>query len=274
YLRVMLVLLSAPLLVVVAHGLEGMSGVAGAAGAGGLAAAAGSGAVPAAQAAASAAGQASAAGAAGAHLGGAALGVAVVASGFVLGRRLPLPAASLLASMVVGALVATFAPVHPAVPFPVSVGAFLVLGTFVGSRFEREVLHRAWPVALAAVGSSLVLMAANLAIGWGLHLASGLPVLTAVLATAPGAIETMTAMAVATGANPGLVLSVHVARFFLALLLGPLVTGLLTGRRRGRARPGAAAGRKPAPAPAAGPGTGAGSHQAFASAANRPRRPR
>ncbi len=165
-------------------------------------------------------------------------GLAIAALGAAVGKRLPLPAAPLLVAMTLAALTSSAAGLPLMVPGLLSGAALAVLGTWVGSRFERATVERAGRVAAVSAALTVGLFALSVAVGWSLHRFSGIPTLAALLATAPGAIETMTAIAVATGAHPELVLAVHVARFVVALLVGPPLSAALSGRPRRRGSPG------------------------------------
>ena len=165
-------------------------------------------------------------------------GLAIAAFGAAVGKRLPLPAAPLLVAMTLAALTSSAAGLPLKVPALLSGAALAVLGTWVGSRFERATVERAGRVAAISAALSVGLLVLSVGVGWSLHWFSGIPALAALLATAPGAIETMTAVAVATGAHPELVVAVHVARFVVALLLGPPLSTALSGHPRRQGSPG------------------------------------
>jgi len=159
-----------------------------------------------------------------------ALAVAVAGIGGWLGVRLNLPAGALVGAMLAG-LIPGLVGIGPlAWPPFVLAGAYLLLGSRVGSRFDRAIMRRLWALLPFVLGFILVLCAICAGIGWALHQATGLDLLTALLATSPGGIDAATIAALDTGANVTMVASIQMARLLLMVLAGPFIIRRLVAR--------------------------------------------
>jgi membrane AbrB-like protein len=160
-----------------------------------------------------------------------ALAVFVAGFGGWLGVRLRLPAGALVGAMVVG-LVPGLIGIGPlAWPSFVLAGAYLILGSNVGARFDRSVIRRLWallPYGLAFIAGLVAICAV---IGWLLHVTTDIDLLTALLATSPGGIDAATIAALDTGANVAMVASIQMARLLLMVIAGPLIIRKMVARR-------------------------------------------
>jgi hypothetical protein len=142
--------------------------------------------------------------------------------------RLSVPAAYLLAGMAVSALGHGTGLTPGRMPEGVTVAAFLVMGTMIGSRFAglgpRDVAQGlaagAWVTAITMVFAILAVIASMAALGMA-------PALL-IVAYAPGGVEAMAAIAVTLGLDPAFVATHHVVRL---LLLTAIIPALLPGRR-------------------------------------------
>lgn len=151
------------------------------------------------------------------------LAVLVAAVGGWLGVRLRLPAGALVGAMLLGLIPGLIGIGPIAWPGAVLSGAYLLLGSRVGSRFDRSIIRRLWallPFALAFV-TGLILICGG--IGWGLHLTTSIDLITALLATSPGGIEAATIAALDTGANVTMVATIQMMRLLMMVLVGPLI---------------------------------------------------
>ena len=158
------------------------------------------------------------------------LAVLVAGVGGWLGVKLRLPAGALVGAMVVGLIPGLIGVGPLAWPSFVLAGAYLILGSNVGARFDRSVIRRLWallPYGLAFISGLVVICAA---IGWVLHASTDLDLLTALLATSPGGIDAATIAALDTGANVAMVASIQMARLLLMVLAGPLIIRKLVVR--------------------------------------------
>jgi len=161
-----------------------------------------------------------------------ALAIAVAAFGGWLGVRFNLPAGALVGAMLVGVIPGLLGIGPLAWPPGVLEGAYLLLGSRVGSRFDRAILRQLWsllPFVLAFIVGLVVVCAG---IGWALHKTADMDLLTALLATSPGGIDAATIAALDTGANVTMVVSIQMARLLLMVLAGPFIIRRLVARSR------------------------------------------
>ena len=152
--------------------------------------------------------------------------------GLVVGRLVRLPAAAVLGPMLVAGAATLGGVVEGAgVPAPLEAAAFLVIGLQVGLSFTRQSLRtigRALPLALAIIAGLIVACAG---LGAVLARATGASALDAYLATTPGGMVSVLAIASDSGADSTFVLVVQVLRMFVMVLSAPLIARWL---RRGR----------------------------------------
>lgn len=149
------------------------------------------------------------------------LAVAIVGAGAALALRVP--AGAQIGPMVLGSLLHATGLVRMALPVPLLELAYACIGIYVGLRFTRETLRltfTALPGILAATFSVIALCAAW---GWGLTLLLPIDLLTAVLATSPGGLDSVAIIAVGSKADVSFVLAVQTLRLFVVLLTGPLL---------------------------------------------------
>jgi membrane AbrB-like protein len=154
-------------------------------------------------------------------------GVAV-GVGSLLGGAVRLPAASLLGPLLV-ALALTGGGVTPdaGVPEPLQALAYGLVGVMVGLRFTAASLRsiaRLLPTALALI---LGVVAGCAVLGLLLAHVTGETRLDAYLATTPGGLYAVLAMAADTGSNVTFVLSVQVLRLLVMTLAAPGLARLL-----------------------------------------------
>lgn len=137
--------------------------------------------------------------------------------------RIKLPAALLLAGMIISTLGHATAITPGNVPQVLSTAAFVTMGTLIGTRFSgvtRQMLRQA-----AVGGISFTLLALVIAILFASVVSyfTDLPLLDVIIAFSPGGLETMVAMAAIVEADPAYVALHHVARLFFLSAFVPLV---------------------------------------------------
>lgn len=156
--------------------------------------------------------------------------VAAVVVGLLVSRRSLLPAGSLLGPLLVAAALSLSGWLGVvAVPPVLESAGYAVIGAQVGLRFTRADLlgvARLLPVATALI---VVVIAACAGMGALLAAVTGIDPLTAYLATTPGGLYAVLAVAADSGADATYVLAVQVIRIFTMLLAAPLVARLLRG---------------------------------------------
>ncbi|WNV74158.1 AbrB family transcriptional regulator [Geodermatophilus sp. DSM 44513] len=157
------------------------------------------------------------------------LGIAV--AGAWAARLAHLPAPSLLGPLVLAAgLAAVDVPLTDAVPGVLTAAAFAVVGAQVGLRFTPatvRTLRRVLPAGLALI---VALVVASGGLGVLLSALTGLSPLDGYLATTPGGIFVVLAVAAGSGADSTVVLAVQVLRMLVMLLAGPPLARLLRER--------------------------------------------
>jgi membrane AbrB-like protein len=151
--------------------------------------------------------------------------VAALALGW-LGLRARLPAACMLAGMALSGILHGAGIIEGLLPAPLVFSGFIVTGASVGARFSgipKSELRQYAVAAVAIVTAAGIISAIFAAIT---ARAIDVPFIQAWVAFAPGGIETMAAMALALGLDPGYVASHHVARILFLIAILPLVLRL------------------------------------------------
>lgn len=145
--------------------------------------------------------------------------------------RLGVPAGALLGAVAGVAALNLVGELGPAVELPDAARflAYAALGWLVGQGVTSETLAevRASIVPVAVVVVALLLF--GLLLGWGLVRLDVMDPATSYLATSPGALSQMAAVAASVDANATLVTTVHTIRVVVLLLLAPLLGRLAGG---------------------------------------------
>ena len=154
-----------------------------------------------------------------------------VVLGFAVLRFVDFPGAAVLVPMLLTAvLVATGWFADPAVPDPLLNAGYLAIGAQVGLKFTPATLRiilRLLPLALVQVAGTILTCAG---IGYLMARLTDIGQLDAYLATTPGGLYAVVAVAISTGADTGLVFTLQVLRLFGSLLLVPVLARLLRPR--------------------------------------------
>ncbi len=154
-----------------------------------------------------------------------------VGSGLLLGRIANLPSPAILGPVVTAAALQAVPWFHDAVvPTWVAGIGYVAIGVQVGLRFTLESLRsiaRMLPTATVSIVLTLLVCAG---LGLALSAATGTSRLDAYLATTPGGLYAVLATATSTGGNVTFVTAVQLLRLLLVLLIAPVLAGLL--RRR------------------------------------------
>lgn len=157
----------------------------------------------------------------------AALLVAAIA-GWLVAGRLKWPSPAFLGPMAASAIVHGAGWLHLAPPRPLVVVAGAGLGCLVGTRFRGVHLGRLLNFFPAAIGSFLAMGVIGGFAGWLAGTISGVGPVAGMLAFAPGAMDVLIAIALASSQSP-----VYVAAHHTARLLGVLATLPWLRPRRG-----------------------------------------
>lgn len=165
------------------------------------------------------------------------LTLGIAGAGAVLGTRLKIPAGALIVPLVLtaaGGALGLYNDLQP--PETVREPAFIVIGLAVGLGFNPTVLRQVARAAPAAVAAILGVIAACGALAAVLAATTRVSLLDAYLATTPGGINAVLVTAFASGANTSLVVGVQGVRLFLMVLAAPVLVRFLLRHSPDRTR--------------------------------------
>lgn len=158
------------------------------------------------------------------------LGIACIAGGFAF-RPVKIPAAFVLGPMAVATTGKLMGLYEGAMPLPLTLFGFVVMGALIGSRFTNTSYKQLAQAVLAGTVITLVsFTAVTIAVFVLTHFVD-MPPGQIWLGLAPGALEAMGAMGIALGYDTAFIAAHHTARFFLLTLSIPSV-GLFFGREK------------------------------------------
>jgi membrane AbrB-like protein len=170
-----------------------------------------------------------------------ALGMVAVAgtclAGSALAARLRFPAPTLAGPLVAAMVVNSLLPYDLYLPSWLAWIALAVKGARIGGQFDRPALARVRAAIPAALGQTGVLILACAGVGYAVHRLYRIDPLTALLATAPGALEAITATAYVLNADLALVTAIHLLRVLTMALVAPWCLRWLQPRIRASASP-------------------------------------
>jgi uncharacterized protein len=150
-----------------------------------------------------------------------ALTAAIGAGAALLARTIRVPAGTLLGPLLVaGAL--TLAGVDFSVPPALRELAFAVIGLQVGLRFTVATVKLLGRLIVPVLGGVVALLVGCAGLAVALHLTTDASFRDAYLATTPGGLYAVLAVAVGAGANTTFILAVQILRLLVAVLLAPL----------------------------------------------------
>lgn len=146
--------------------------------------------------------------------------IGLLLAGGVLGylvAPLRIPNTWLLVPVIIGAVVAGFGFGPFGIPKLLLTAAQVVIGTWVGSRFRREVVGRLPRVTVSAVIVTAYLIASALILAWLLTLLTDLSFTTAVLAVAPAGVTEMVLTATAMHLDAATVTAFQIMRIAVVM---------------------------------------------------------
>ena len=161
------------------------------------------------------------------------LTLGVAAGGAAVASRVRLPAGMLLIPMVAAAVVALLVPdADFNVPDLLQQGAFALIGLQVGLRFTAETVRSLGSLLLPVLAAIAVLIVLSFGLAVVLELTTTVSLSDAYLATTPGGIFAVVAVAFGAGANTTFIVAVQGLRVLVMVLLAPLaVRRLARGAR-------------------------------------------
>jgi uncharacterized protein len=161
------------------------------------------------------------------------LAFGVAAAGAAIAGFARMTGGALLLPMVLAAVVVLAVPGGGfAVPQLVAQTAFALIGLQVGLRFTMETVRLLGRLLVPVLLSILGLLLACFGLAVLLDLTTSVTLLDAYLATTPGGLFAVLAVAFGAGANTTFILAVQGLRLLVMVLLAPLVVRRLTGGRR------------------------------------------
>jgi membrane AbrB-like protein len=145
--------------------------------------------------------------------------------------RARMPAGALLGPMIVaGAITLSGLDDSLATPPLLREAAFAVIGLQVGLRFTVETVRQVGRLLVPVLVSILVLLVACFGLAAILAATTSVTLQDAYLATTPGGLYAVLAVAFGAGANTTFIVAVQGLRVLVMVLLAPLVVRLLLGR--------------------------------------------
>lgn len=154
-------------------------------------------------------------------------GLAIVAVfALILGlglKRLKVPAALLMGGLLISAVFHVIEIIPGTVPAWLTIPAFTLIGTLIGTRFSGVT----WALLKSVLGASFIMTGIALVVSGAAALFVSLfidvPSAHLLIAFAPGGLETMAAMGILLEANPAFIAAHHVLRILFLTIAIPLM---------------------------------------------------
>jgi len=147
----------------------------------------------------------------------------IAVAGAMLGRALRIPAGTLFMPLVLGSVFKLSGTIDLHVPYWLSIVAFCTIGWTIGLKFRRNLLLplvRTMPAIIVGILALIFLCGVS---GWVLTLMAGVSPMTAYLATSPGGLDSVSALALSVQADMPFVVALQTFRLFVVILVGPFV---------------------------------------------------
>ena len=155
--------------------------------------------------------------------------VAAVGAGLLL-DRLNFPAGALIGAMVAIAAIKLLGNEAPNMPAALRVGALIIIGWDLGSRFNKQLVATLTNNVAPLVLVIACFLITGWVLAWMLWKFGVMDPVTAVLATSPGGLVQMGALTSETQANAALVVGFHLLRIVAVLLSAPLISRLASNQ--------------------------------------------
>lgn len=153
----------------------------------------------------------------------AALLLALSVLGIPIAKWIRIPAPAFTGPMLASAALFASGSFSGALPAPLIVTAFVVMGASVGARFTN--IDRGYLVRCLGAGAGGILIAMSLTgvVAWLATAFVDLPFIQVWLAIAPGGFDTMTALAISLGVDPAFVAGHQLVRLLALFLIVPFL---------------------------------------------------
>ncbi|WP_043749363.1 AbrB family transcriptional regulator [Methylobacterium nodulans] len=149
--------------------------------------------------------------------------LAVAALGAWLGRRLNIPSGAMIGPLVIGATLHATGQASMSLPDWLLALAYAAVGWTVGLRFTRATVRATLYALPGVLAATLGLIALCGVWAFGLTFVLPIDLLTAILATSPGGLDSVAIIAVGSRADVSFVLAVQTLRLLVVIITGPLV---------------------------------------------------
>ncbi|QHI94979.1 AbrB family transcriptional regulator [Aristophania vespae] len=146
----------------------------------------------------------------------------VVVTGLI-STRIKFPAAPLLLTMVIGAVIQLSGLFAISTPQWMRIPAYLIIGWSIGLRFTLPVLQHAMRALPAVIFSSTILVGTCALIAIPVAKLAHIDLLSAYLATSPGGLDTVIIISAGAPVDLPFIISLQTARLLAVLALGPLI---------------------------------------------------
>jgi uncharacterized protein len=153
---------------------------------------------------------------------GSAIGWLLTAGIAIAGQAVPLPARALMGPMLIAGTLTLSGATDFAVPPLVRETAFAVIGLFIGLRFTLETVRAVGRLLIPVALSIVALLVACFALAVVLDATTSVSLEDAYLATTPGGLYAVLAVAFGAGANTTFIVAVQSLRVLIMVMLAPL----------------------------------------------------
>ncbi len=151
---------------------------------------------------------------------------------YVIVRVLNKPSISFILPMVVGIILKMLGLTDIVLPGFILAIAYTIIGWNIGLRFTRAILSHAAKLFPLLLLSIAMLLAINAAFGLVIAKWANIDYLTAFLATSPGGADSVSIIAASTPVDVGFVVTMQVIRFFMVIILSPMLAKWLSRARK------------------------------------------
>lgn len=148
--------------------------------------------------------------------------------GFVVGKRIRIPAAALVGPMTLSAAAHLSGLTQASPPTEIVNLAQIVIGTGVGVRFAGVDARKMFRTMLLGAGIAVYMLVVAAAFALVLEPLTGLPLTGLILAFSPGGLAEMTLISLALGIDTAFVSTHHLVRMVVLVVFAPLLYRLLT----------------------------------------------
>jgi uncharacterized protein len=157
------------------------------------------------------------------------LGLGLAAAGTLIANRVRMTAGTLLGPMLLSAVVVLAVPNGEfTVPPLLAQSAFALIGLQVGLRFTADTVRLLGRLLLPVLGCIIGLIVASFGLAVVLDLTTSVSLIDAYLATNPGGLYAVLAVAFGAGANTTFILAAQGLRLLVMILIAPMVVRWLT----------------------------------------------